>query len=252
MKLLCVSDQIDPLIYSNTVKERYSDIDAIFSAGDLQMDYVDYIVTTLNKPTFFVFGNHNLSSFKYYDKKTQSEDYMASARNYDFSHLHGGDYVSDRVLTNRNLYFRKPDGTKTPLLITGVSGSLNYNNGQAQYTEREMKFKLMKLIPSLLLNKIRYGRYCDIFLTHASPRHIHDKEDPCHRGFECFNWFIKKFRPSLMLHGHIHLYDLQAKRTTVTEDTTVVNVFSHVIIDLQPDFTEPDRMKLNISVDLER
>jgi Icc-related predicted phosphoesterase len=92
------------------------------------------------------------------------------------------------------------------------------------------------MVPSLLLNKIKYGNYLDIFLTHASPRHIHDREDPCHIGFECFNWFIQRFTPTYLVHGHIHLYDMNEKRVTEVETkdgvTAVVNAYSYIIIEL--------------------
>lgn len=247
MKFLCVSDQIDPLVYATSAKERYADVDAVFCAGDLPMDYVDYIVTLLNKPTFFVFGNHDLSEFKYYHRPNPQ-----SSATETMQHSHGGDYVSNRVLACKNLLFTLPDGKKTPLLVAGVSGSIRYNNGEDQYTNREMFFQLLAMAPKLLWNKIRYGRFCDVFLTHASPRHIHDREDPCHKGFECFNWFIKKFKPALLVHGHIHLYDLQAERTTVSHQTTVVNAYSRVIINFNPalpqEKTKGDRFDAVISV----
>lgn len=247
MRLLCVSDQIDPLIYSEAIKERYSDVDAIFCAGDLSLDYVDYIVTNLNKPAFFIFGNHNLKEFRYYEKTGAYGDDPSTLNKADLSHHHGGDYISKKVVINRYLNFC--DGNKkTPLLIAGISGSLRYNNGQNQFSEFKMKLRLLSMVPSLIKNKLRYGRYCDVFLAHASPRHIHDKEDPCHKGFECFNWFIKKFKPRLFLHGHIHLYDLQAKRVTETEETTVVNVFSHVVIDINMNASKGDKLGFDVSV----
>ena len=249
MKFLLVSDQIDPLIYSTTVKERYGDVDAVFCAGDLSMEYIDFIVDSLSKPTFFVFGNHDLSEYKYY-KKTACSD-IPEMHNPGFhtgKHSHGADYVSNKTIKNRYLNFTLPDGKTTPLLISGVTGSLRYKNGQAQFTEGQMKRQLLALVPSLIWNKIRYGRYCDVFLTHASPRHIHDKEDPCHKGFECFNWFIKKFTPGLLIHGHIHLYDLQAKRVTVTGKTTVVNAYSHLVVEFQQNITKGDKLEPIISI----
>ena len=65
----CVSDQIDPLVYSSAAKDYFKDIDLVLCAGDLPMEYVDYIVSVLNKPTYFVFGNHNLEEFHYYHGK---------------------------------------------------------------------------------------------------------------------------------------------------------------------------------------
>ncbi len=235
MKLLCVSDTVDPLIYSTTVKERYSDIDVILCAGDLSMEYQDYIVTTLGKPMYFVFGNHDLKDFWLYNKKAAAKSNITAIQALDRGH--GGDYISNKSVAVNQLSFKLPNGKSTPLLIAGVSGSLRYNNGDDQYTEKQMYWQLLQLAPKMIWNKIRYGRCCDIFLTHASPRHIHDKEDQCHKGFECFNWFIEKFKPAMLIHGHIHLYDLQATRTTKSKDTMVINAYSHIVIDYQPEFT---------------
>lgn len=237
MRFLCVSDQIDPLVYSTSLKERYGDVDAVFCAGDLPMDYVDFIVSALGKPTYFVFGNHDLKEFKIYHKGGK---YLEPTSMYTagMGKGHGGDYLSNKVICNKNLYFLSPEGKKFPLLLAGVSGSIRYNKGEDQYTDFQMFLQLLQMAPALLWNKIRWGRCCDVFLTHASPRHIHDKEDACHKGFECFNWFIEKFKPSLLIHGHIHLYDLQAVRVTESKSTTVVNAYSHIIIDYNPTFVE--------------
>jgi Icc-related predicted phosphoesterase len=250
MRFLCVSDQIDPFIYSTTVRERYEDVDAVFSAGDLDMEYVDYIVTTMGKPTFFVFGNHNLKDFNYYDKKLKKMGRTPRDALSEMNHGHGGDYAGNEVIRSKYLNFTLKDGKTTPLLICGVSGSKRYNNGLAQYTEGEMLKQLKAMVPQLKKNKRKYGRYCDIFLTHASPRHVHDKEDPCHQGFECFNWFIEQFEPALMIHGHIHLYDLAAERVSVVGKTTVVNAYSHVIIDMneKKDLAEGENIGFDISV----
>ncbi|MFW6208587.1 MAG: metallophosphoesterase, partial [Spirochaetota bacterium] len=48
-KILCISDHVDPLIYSNQLKERFKDIDLVLSAGDLDRPYYGFIVSTLNK-----------------------------------------------------------------------------------------------------------------------------------------------------------------------------------------------------------
>ncbi|MBB5218120.1 metallophosphoesterase [Treponema rectale] len=245
MKFLCVSDQIDPLVYSTTLKERYGDVDAVFCAGDLSLEYVDFIVTALGKPTFFVFGNHNLED---YDLYTKSDHNNSMTPFQQASRGHGGDHSGQKVFASKHLFFTDSSGKKTPLLIAGADGSMRYNNGKCQFTEGQMFRTLLKMVPKLLWNKIRYGRYLDVFLTHASPRHIHDREDPCHKGFECFNWFIRKFSPALMIHGHIHLYDLQAVRCTKTEKTTVVNAYSHIVVEMKKNFTKGAAHESDISI----
>lgn len=228
MKILCVSDQIDPLVYSTSSKERFKDIDLVLCAGDLPMEYIDYIVSTLNVPTYFVFGNHNLSEFPHYHRgasasiagRTMPADY------YDMSHEHGAVYAGFKVL-------RDFSQGKKPLLIAGASGSIRYNAGLCQYTDRQMFILLLKMFPSLLYNRLRYGRWIDIFLAHSPPFHIHDREDPCHIGFKCYRWFLKKFKPAYMLHGHIHLYDLQDVRESLYHDTRIINVYSHYIVEFR-------------------
>lgn len=237
MKILCVSDQIDPLVYSTQAKERFKDIDLVLCAGDLPSDYIDFIVSTLNKPTYFIFGNHNLTEFSYYHKPqkhtgahpTWHEEHTIL----DMGGSFGAIYAGFKSLKDTRFKIKKTNGKTRPLLISGASGSIRYNNGLCQYTERQMRLKLLALFPRLFWNKIRYGTYIDIFLTHASPRHIHDREDPCHIGFECFNAFIKRFQPKFLVHGHIHLYDMNTPRVTEVGKTSVVNAFSHTILELE-------------------
>ena len=236
MKILCVSDYVDPLIYNQNVKEFFPDIDAIICAGDLPMDYIDFIVSVFNKPTYFIFGNHNLKDFGFYhkiDSPQGQQQYMERKH-----HGSGAKYMGFKTSVE-NIFTIKDSvtGKERPLLMAGVSGSLKYNNGLCQYSDFEMKLKLIKMIPKLLKNKKKYGTYLDIFLTHATPRHIHDHEDPCHKGFECFNWFIEKFKPTYMIHGHIHLYDMREERIGVYNDTTVINAYAHHILEIPEAFS---------------
>lgn len=222
MKILCVSDQIDPLVYSTSVKERYKDVEFVISAGDLPMEYLDFIVSAMNKPVYFVFGNHNLNEFGLYHRVDDREmSQRVSRLALDFGH--GAIYLG---------FTAKREGK---LLMAGVSGSKKYNKGLNQYTEGQMKRKLLALAPRLIMNKLLYGRYLDILVTHAPPAGIHDKPDPCHQGFECFKWFMNTFSPRYLIHGHIHLYDLQDIRVSRFEKTTVINAYSHFILETGDD-----------------
>lgn len=227
MKILIVSDMIDPFVYSSSISEMFGYVDCVLCAGDLSMDYIDFIVSTLNKPTYFVFGNHNLKELKYFHKEARKEDERLE------EYPCGSIYAGFKVLQDTNLMWIRPGDSKpTPLLIAGISGSRDYNHGLCQYTESQMKLKLLKLVPKLMINKIKYGRYLDIFLTHATPRHVHDHEDNCHKGFKVFNEFIKKYKPTYMVHGHIHLYDQSEPRISRYDDSIIVNAYGHYVIDL--------------------
>ena len=199
MKILCISDQIDPLIYTNSLKQRHADVDIILSAGDLPMDYLDFIVSTLNKPLFFVMGNHHTG--------TEGQDSCGA------------------INVDKKVFYEEG------LIIAGLGGCMRYNRGENQFSDFEVYFRILKMLPALFFNRLFRGRYLDIFLTHAAPKGIHDREDICHQGFKAFLWFMRVFKPRFLIHGHIHLYDLSEVRSTKYHDTLVINAFSHYIID---------------------
>jgi len=220
MKILCVADHVDPLVYSASAKERYSDIDLVLGAGDLPMSYLGFIASTLNKPVLFVFGNHNLEE-RYRFTRTREPQGERNPLALNTQHRFGSTYINMRAIRVKKL------------LIAGLGGSARYNNGENQYTEGEMRWRIARMIPKLLYNRIRHGRYLDILLTHAAPYGIHDKPDPAHVGFRAFLWFMRTFRPRYLLHGHIHLYDLNAERETWYEDTLVINVYDHYVLEIE-------------------
>ncbi|AEJ60953.1 metallophosphoesterase [Spirochaeta thermophila DSM 6578] len=215
MRILCVSDEVDPIIYSPRVKEHFPDIDLVISAGDLPMEYLGFLASMFNKPVLFVFGNHNL---KYLGLFRPSIPIPFSAQPVP-PHKFGATYISDRVLKVKGL------------LIAGLGGSYRYNNGLNQYSDFQMWLKVLRLVPRLLYNRIRYGRFLDILVTHAPPYGINDRPDPCHRGFKSFLWLLKTFKPRYHLHGHIHLYNGLEKRESRYQQTTVINVFKYYLLE---------------------
>lgn len=229
LKLLCVSDEKDPLVYSPNIKERYSDVDAVIGAGDLPMEYYGFIVSMLNKPLFFVFGNHQLKHFKRFKKPDhmtfEFHDQMHASnkkKSYELDYF-GSTYIGGKVK-----YVKELD-----VIIAGMGGSYRYNNGENQFTEFQMYMKLLKLFPKLLYNRMVRGRWVDIFVAHAPPFGIHDQEDRCHRGFSAFLWFMRVFSPKYLLHGHIHLLDLNEKRADTYRNTQVINVFQQYILEVE-------------------
>jgi len=221
MKILCVSDQIDPLVYSPSIKERFGGVDLVLSAGDLPLDYLEFIVSSLDKPLYFVFGNHNLEDYEYYRTGHRGMDDAFEVSGFEQRPVAGAGttHIGGKIRREGNV------------IIAGLGGSIRYNRGENQYTNFEMTLEIIKLIPGLLFNRIFRGRYLDILLAHSAPLGIGDRDDPCHRGFRIFLWFMRTFKPKLLIHGHIHLYDLGDVRVRKYAETTVVNAFSHHIID---------------------
>jgi Icc-related predicted phosphoesterase len=204
MKILAVSDRVEPLIYSPAVRRSFGDVDLVLACGDLPTYYLEYIVTMLSTRLFYVIGNHANEVQHVYDIPEK------------WKYPGGCDNLDGRVIRHKGL------------LLAGLEGSMRYNNNPYfQYTEREMAWKMWKLAPSLVLNKLRYGRYLDILVTHAAPRGIHDRSDVCHTGFEAFLTLMRVFRPRYLIHGHIHAHTPWETTETVYEDTTVLNAYHH-------------------------
>ncbi len=219
MKILCVSDHIDPLVYSNSIKERFGDVKLVIGAGDLDLDYYGFIVSSLNVPLCFVFGNHNLKKIQDYRKEYRTNPAWDSP--YSLPQTYGSTYVGGKVVKVKHL------------LIAGLGGSMKYNAGPNQFSNTGMMLYSLRILPRLLFNRIVYGRFLDILVTHAPPEGIHDRDDPCHRGFRFFRTFIRLFKPRYLVHGHVHLYDLNASRETLVDSTRVVNAYDHHVIEIE-------------------
>lgn len=225
MRILGVSDTAESLIYSSVAKSLYSDVDLVISSGDLPLRYYDYIQTVLNRDVAWVYGNHNLDDYdrtnsRYSDSYKAFGD-MVSGKPVEFMPHFGGIYLDGKVI-----YDEAHD-----IILAGLGGSMLYNGGKSQYSEKEMKSRIFRLSSKLYQMKRKHGRYLDILVTHAAPRGIGDGEDMCHMGFRCFLSFMDKFKPRYLLHGHVHLTDLNANRVTQYKDTKVINIYKSYILD---------------------
>jgi Icc-related predicted phosphoesterase len=184
------------------------------------LDYLDFVVSSLNCPLLFVYGNHNLENYEKYRKSVFSSESIFPTEDL---------YPGTGGITHVGSSIRREKG----VIIAGLGGSKQYNKGPNQYTEWQMRMEIWKLFPRMLFNRIFRGRWLDILLTHAAPWGIHDKKDLCHQGFKSFLWFMRVFKPRYLIHGHIHLYDLAELRTTVYGGTLVINAYSQYVLNTE-------------------
>lgn len=218
MKILCVSDTTKTLAFSSNVANIYGGTDIIFSCGDMPVESHDYLATMLHRDVYYVYGNHNLSTFRQ-EMNIGSDQYKDIKPDYEkpfYGFMIDGKCVRDK---------------RTGLLVAGLGGSMRYNDGDSQYTEAEMRRRIRRLAPKLYRNKRRYGRYLDILITHAPPFGMGDGPDLCHTGFKCFLDFMDRFQPKYLLHGHVHLMDANSSRTTLYNNTKVVNIFGSYLLE---------------------
>ena len=210
MKILTISDHVDEVLYSTALHRAFGDVDMVLSCGDLPHYYLEFIVTLLGGPLFYVLGNHPDEIRGLYEPKEK------------WQYPRGCENIDGHVVRYRNL------------LIAGLQGSMRYNDKPYfQYTEQEMALKVWQLAPRLVLNKLLYGRYLDILITHAPPSGIHDLADRCHQGFRALRTLMDRFRPRYLIHGHVHLTSPSQVHETRYHHTQVVNTYGYRLLTIE-------------------
>lgn len=212
-------------MYDHFTPERWrSRVDLVLSCGDLEHEYLEFLVSMLDVPLLYVPGNHDTSY------RTRSPE--------------GCTDIDGLVARVGNLR------------IAGVGGSMAYNAGpdEYQYTDRQMAWKMRRL-------EYRVWRAggVDMVVSHAAPVHCglyhrcpapagpgHDCAHPefpghpgvcldaadcCHRGVPAFRSLIERHRPRYWLHGHSHLTYAWVPRISSIEATTVINAYGHYVLD---------------------
>lgn len=196
MKLLLLSDVESQYLWDYYQPGRLDDIDLMLSCGDLNAKYLSFLVTMGRAPLLYVHGNHD--------------------RTYASHPPEGCDCIEDKLV--------KVNG----LRILGLGGSIRYNGGTNQYTEREMARRLMKLWPRIML-----AGGVDIVLTHSPAKGLGDGGDPAHEGFGCFLKLLDAFHPKYLIHGHVHMnYGANVERIRTYGETTIINAYEKYTLDI--------------------
>lgn len=192
MKILTISDNVLPqLENADNLLRQYGEAKAVISCGDLPAPYIEYIVSTLNVPLFYVRGNHDTM--------------------YDYNPP-GGENLHLRIVAYQGL------------VLAGLEGCIRYNKEPIQYTQSQMTMMVLRLGRNVLLRRLLGRRGIDIMVTHSPPRGIHDLEDPAHRGFTSFRWLVRWIRPRYLIHGHVDTHDSRRPTRTRFMGTDVINI----------------------------
>jgi Icc-related predicted phosphoesterase len=201
VKILAVSDHETPQLQNvEYLRRNYGDVDLLVSCGDMPASYLEYLSSALTLPLFFVRGNHDT---RYVPRQP------------------GGDNLHMRFKFHKGISF------------VGFEGSINYNDGAVQYTEREMLMKVLWLMPRMLLMRSWRGFGVHVVVAHSPPRDIHDvPDDYSHRGFGAFRLLMRWARPKYLVHGHVDTWDRRRTRETKFEHTTVLNINPYMVLDV--------------------
>lgn len=196
MRILCLADEECSVLWENYRPELLEGVELIISCGDLDPEYLSFLVTVAGVPLLYVHGNHD--------------------ERYDKTPPEGCDCIDGKVVTVKGLR------------IAGLGGARRYKPGPHRYTEGEMAWRAAKLFPGVL----RRGGV-DLLVTHAAPRGCGDGEDYAHQGFTTFNRLLELWKPSYLIHGHVHLnYGPNLPRKHRYKDTVILNAFQRHIIEV--------------------
>ena len=207
MKILALSDQVDERIYTLTGQGHFRGVELILGCGDLPYTYLENLVSMLDAPLYYVPGNHD-------------PEYNPASRR---AHADGG--------TNLDVRGAREKG----ILLAGLGGSIRYRpDGTNQYTQLQAYWRAFRLYRRLIWNRIRYGRYLDILITHSPPYGIHDEDSAAHRGLQAISWVLRRTRPGYHFHGHTHFYRQNlVPSVSRLGATTVMNVFPYKVIEIE-------------------
>jgi uncharacterized protein len=189
LNVLAITDEVSRTLYDAFKPERWRDVDLIVSCGDLHPEYLDFLVTNLDVPIFYIRGNHD------------------------------GDYRTSQYDGLRNIHGKIVE--YKGIRIAGFEGSLRYNYGPVQYSERQMR----RIFRRMRIQSIFKGAP-DLIVTHAPPAGPHSGHDQCHGGFETFNLAMEVWHPSVLVHGHMHAYD-GAQEPYTFDGTDVLNAYPY-------------------------
>jgi Icc-related predicted phosphoesterase len=197
MKILLISDTEDPALWDYYQPGRLDEYDLILSAGDLDAEYLSFLVTMANVPVLYVHGNHNTS--------------------YDVRPPEGCDCIEDRLVTVNGLR------------ILGLGGSAVYSGEKHQYTERQMQRRIRRLC-----HAVKKAGGVDVVLTHCPPKGFGDADDYAHRGFEAFLPMLDRWKPQILVHGHVHM-TYGVPRELSYGGTRIINAWQRYTLELEPE-----------------
>ncbi|MBQ2896485.1 MAG: metallophosphoesterase [Oscillospiraceae bacterium] len=197
MKLLLLGDTESRYLWDYYRPGKLAGYDLILSTGDLKSEYLSFLVTMGRAPLLYVHGNHD--------------------GGYAQRPPEGCDCIEDELVKIHGLR------------ILGLGGSVDYNGGAHQYSERQMQRRIRRL-----RGKLRRAGGVDIVLTHSPARGLGDGDDYAHRGFRCFTELIERYEPRYFIHSHVHMdYGWRVPRCMEYGKTTVINAYDRYELEIQ-------------------
>ena len=199
IRLLVVSDAVDPTLMDLRNRQALAPIDLIVGCGDLDSSDLAFIADGLNAPLVYVNGNHD------------SGEWSAA----------GTSYCPEPMRSTAVQH-------RASLAIAG----LNWPGSRGKRARRSERSAWNQV---LSLAARRLGRREPlIVISHVPPFGAGDVPDgEYHRGFRGYRWLMDRLAPPLWLHGHTPLAATSDWCIEVGR-TTLVNATGAVVVELLP------------------
>jgi hypothetical protein len=204
IRLLAVSDAVDPALEHVVNRDALGHVDAIIGCGDLEPDYLGFLADAFGVPVLYVRGNHD-----------RGGPWAGTPKPAPAS------LVSGRLITLRGL-------TVVPLEWPGLG------HDQAPRDELRAWLDVMRAEARLLGRRLQGRGGPLLIVSHAPPRGVGDTaSDPYHVGYEGYRWFLDRHDPPLWLHGHTTLASVIDWRQDVGP-SVVANATGSILVELIP------------------
>lgn len=198
VRMLAIADEVDPLLSDARLQSLAPDV--VVSAGDLQWDYLEHVVTLTKAPAFFVPGNHEPPS--------------------------GGDQpVTPTGMCDLDGAVVEVAG----LRLAGLGGCVRYNGGDHQFSQEEYDTRAAALCAAAEVG----GDPVDVLVTHTPPLGVGDGADPSHVGIAALHFVLELLHPTWHLHGHLHPHGMHKPDRSIGP-TTIRNVIPWSLLEIEP------------------
>lgn len=194
MKILVVSDEESSYIWDYFDPTPFRGVALILSCGDLAREYLQFLVTMIPAPLFYVPGNHD-------------KGFVAHPPEGCFS-------LDGRAVNYRGLR------------LAGLGGCKSARKDRFEYSEDVMQKKVRALSW-----QIRRQGGLDIFVSHTSAYGYGDGKDPFHQGFVCFLPLLDRFAPQFHVFGHQHKRYGGVSSIPCFQSTQLINACGYRFID---------------------
>ena len=212
IRLLAVSDVMDPALEYAVNRQRIGRLDAIVGCGDLEPGYLAFLGDAFEVPVVYVRGNHDRGG-RWSETVRKAPEHLRSGHLVEFNGL-----------------------TVAPFEWPGLHAD------RAPRDEWNAWRDVLRTWGSLIVRRL-FGEATPVLvLSHAPPRGVGDHAaNRYHVGYAGYRWLLERLRPPLWLHGHVNPATIADWRTS-HGPSMVANVTGSVVVELvSPDADAPRR-----------